>query len=112
MHIFMACVTAMYVAYLLAAGFGNRSVLGAWPMFSRVCSCHLYLTEHHPDGREVPNNPWHDVVHPGMTPPVLDEYLQFLHEVRGVRVSGLVEVVDSLEGSRCVRVEDNRVVVD
>lgn len=95
------------LVWMVRAGFFGPPRLFTWPMFSRVSHCRMDLSDQ--DGRPI--NPWQDIVHqdPGMNVWELGCYLTFLREVRGVRASGTVSMVDYL-GERELTVRDGRVV--
>jgi len=95
------------VLWMLRAGFFGPPRLFTWPMFSRVSECRMRLV----DQAGQPINPWHDIVHqdPGMNAWELRCYLAYLREVRGVRATGTVTLVDRL-GQSTLRVEDGHVV--
>lgn len=100
-------VFAGLVLWMVRAGFFGAPRLFTWPMFSRVSQCRMDLVDQ--TGRPV--NQWHHIVHqdPGMNAWELGCYLTYLREVRGVRPSGAVTLVD-YTGRRTLVVEDGRVV--
>jgi hypothetical protein len=95
------------VVWMVRVGFFGPPRLFTWPMFSRVSHCRMDLSDQ--DGR--PANPWHDIVHqdPGMNAWELRCYLDYLQEVRGVRATGTVSLVD-YSGERSLTVRDGHVV--
>jgi hypothetical protein len=95
------------VLWMIRAGFFGPPRLFTWPMFSRVSECRMQLA----DQAGQPINPWHDIVHqdPGMNAWELRGYLAYLREVRGVRATGTVTLVDHI-GRQTLRVEDGHVV--
>jgi hypothetical protein len=95
------------VLWMVRAGFFGAPRLFTWPMFSRVSECRMDLRDQ--AGRPI--NPWHDIVHqdPGMNAWELRCYLAYLREVRDVRATGTVSLVNHY-GRQTVRVEDGHVV--
>jgi hypothetical protein len=100
-------VFAGLALWMVRAGFFGPPRLFTWPMFSRVSECRMDLVDQ--AGRPV--NPWHHIVHqdPGMNAWELSYYLAYLREVRGVRPSGTVTLVD-YTGRQMLTVRDGHVV--
>ncbi|MGH3749436.1 MAG: hypothetical protein ACRDT8_18765 [Micromonosporaceae bacterium] len=101
-------VFGVLVLRMVQVGFSGPPRLFAWPMFARVSHCLMDLHDQHGE----PINPWRDIVHqdPGMNLRELGMYLAFLRDVRGVRASGEVVVVD-YTGRQTFPVRDGHVVV-
>ncbi len=101
-------VFVVLVIRMLRVGFTGPPRLFAWPMFSRVSHCLMDLRDQ--DGQPI--NPWHDIVHqdPGMNGRELGLYLAYLRDVRGLRATGTVTLVDHT-GRQALAVRDGHVVV-
>jgi hypothetical protein len=107
-QVFQWVVFVGLLVRMARVGFTGPPRLFAWPMFSRVSHCLMDLR----DERGEPINPWLDIVNqdPGMNGLELSRYLAYLRDVRGVRASGTVTLVDHT-GRQEITVRDGHVVV-
>ncbi len=98
--------------FLTWRGFFTRPGLGAWPMFTYVCTCELAAIDIAKAHYRSPFDQWEYLTHgdPGMGPDGLATFLRYLRSVHGVVLEGYAVIEDTMGGRELRRISDGRLV--